>query len=95
MYARHTYTQANGGGAVLRENERGMYGTEGQEGEVRERSGRVQNALSRQPMDSALVSYLYKRNLPGTKEYHEDDWLYSHCFDIRTRTIVEITNAFR
>ena len=46
-------------------------------------------------MDSALVSYLYKRNLPGTKEYHEDDWLYSHCFDIRTRTIVEITNAFR
>ena len=46
-------------------------------------------------MDSALLSYLYKRNPPGTTEYRYGHWLYLYCFNIRTRTIVEITNAFR
>ena len=77
------------------DNERRKYGTEGPDGAARDRIGRVRNALLQQPMDSALLSYLYKRNPPGTKEYQYGHWLYLYYFDIRTRTIVEITNAFR
>lgn len=77
------------------DNERTKYGTDEREGRVRERLGAIRDALSRQPLDSALVAYHFKLNRPGTSGYHFADWLYVYYLDARSRTIVEITNAFR
>ena len=76
------------------ENERKKYGTENREGEARARIERIRDALSLQPLDSALVSYELKRARPGASDFIYEDWLIFYFLDARSRTISEITNAF-
>lgn len=75
--------------------ERGKYGAESRPGNVRERIDTILAALQSQPLDSTFVSYLYKRDRPGTSAYQYGDWLYVHFLDLRSGTITSITNAFR
>ncbi len=56
---------------------------------------RVREALSREKLDSGLVSYAYKANRPGAPGYMPGEWLYVYFLDLKSRSIVEISNAFR
>ena len=95
-----TWTRELGGrerAAILEflESEGTKYGTSDQERQVRERLDEIRGALSRQSLDSALVSYRFKLDRPGSSGYRYGDWLSVYYLDARSRTIFEITNAFR
>lgn len=76
-------------------DEREKYPTGGRFGRVLERMDQIKAALSRQPMDSTMIAYMFDGGDPRLDGYQYGDWLYFYYLDARSHTIVEINNAVR